>query len=51
MGELGKYALEHKWLKTTIEGYDSNGNAIVERRNKKLNHAGHEDIAPTSHWG
>ena len=36
MGKLGEYALEHQWLKTTTEGYDSNGNAIVERRNEKL---------------
>ena len=27
------------WLKTTTEGYDSNGNSVVERRHKKLNQA------------
>ena len=36
-GKLGEYALDHAWLRTTTEGYDSNGNAIVERRNEKLN--------------
>ena len=36
-GILGRYALDNAWLRTTTEGYDSNGNAIVERRNEKLN--------------
>ena len=34
MGKLGEYALEHQWLKTTTEGYDSNGtirSAIMAR--------------------
>ena len=35
-GALGEYALDNAWLRTTTEGYDSNGNAIVERRNGKL---------------
>ena len=35
-GILGAYALDNAWLRTTTEGYDSNGNAIVERRNEKL---------------
>ena len=36
MGDVMKYIQERSWLQTMAEGYDSNGNAIVERRNEKL---------------
>ena len=36
MGEVETYIQEQPWLQTMTEGYDSNGNAIVERRNEKL---------------
>ena len=39
LGDVYEYIEDKAWLKTTTEGYDSNGNSIVERRNKKLNQA------------
>ena len=36
MGVVEAYAQEQAWLKTTTEGYDSNQNSRVERRNEKL---------------
>ena len=36
MGVVEAYAQERAWLKTTTEGYDSNQNSRVERRNEKL---------------
>ena len=39
LGDVYAYIEDKAWLKTTSEGYDSNGNSIVERRNKKLNQA------------
>ena len=38
MGDVMTYIQERSWLQTTAEGYDSNGNAIVERRTEKLEH-------------
>ena len=37
MGEVKEYAQDKAWLHTTTEGYNSNQNARVERRNAKLN--------------
>ena len=39
LGDVHAFIEDKAWLKTTTEGYDSNGNSIVERRNKKLNQA------------
>ena len=36
MGSVKKYAESQVWLKTDTGGYDSNGAAKVERRNRKL---------------
>lgn len=33
------YIEDKAWLKATTEAYDSNGNSIVERMNKKRNQA------------
>ena len=42
-GAVAEYARERAWLKTTTGGYDSNRNAVVERRNGKLQ-AGHRAL-------
>ena len=42
-GAVADYARDKAWLKTTTGGYDSNRNAIVERRNSKLQ-AGHRAL-------
>jgi hypothetical protein len=39
LGDVYAFIEDKAWLKTTTEGYDSNGNSVVERRNKKLNQA------------
>ena len=35
-GAVLNYVQERAWLKTTTEGYDSDANSVVERRNGKL---------------
>ena len=42
-GAVQEYARDKAWLQTTTGGYDSNRNAIVERRNGKLA-AGHRAL-------
>ena len=42
-GAVQEYARDKAWLQTTTGGYDSNRNAIVERRNGKLA-AGHKAL-------
>ena len=39
LGDVYAFIEDKAWLKTTTEGYDSNGNSVVEMRNKKLNQA------------
>ena len=43
MGAVEAYAKDKAWLKTSTEGYDSDRNARVENRNKKIA-AGHRAI-------
>ena len=36
LDKVKEYARDKPWLQTTTEGYDHNGNSIVERRNGKV---------------
>ena len=48
-GAVADCARDKAWLTTTTGGYDSNRNAIVERRNSKLQ-AGHRALLCGGNW-